>query len=57
MLGMTGQIGIITPGGYADIIAVEGDPLNDVNALGKVVFVMKDGHVYRNAANAVNTSQ
>ena len=47
MLGMTGQIGAIAPGAYADIIAVEGNPLSDINALGNVVFVMKDGQVYK----------
>ena len=47
MLGMTGQIGVIAPGAYADIIAVDGDPLKDVEALGKVNFVMKDGQVYK----------
>ena len=47
MLGMTGQIGVIAPGAYADIIAVEGDPLKDIEALGKVTFVMKDGQVYK----------
>jgi imidazolonepropionase-like amidohydrolase len=43
MLDMTGQIGVIAPGAYADVIAVAGDPLKDVNELGKVQFVMKGG--------------
>jgi len=47
MLGMKGQLGVIAPGAYADIIAVSGDPLKDVRALEKVVFVMKDGKVFR----------
>jgi imidazolonepropionase-like amidohydrolase len=46
MLGMSGQIGVIAPGAYADIIAVPGDPLKDIEVLGKVMFVMKDGEVY-----------
>jgi len=50
MLDMTGQIGVIAPGAYADVIAVQGDPLADVKALGQVSFVMKDGKVYRGAA-------
>jgi imidazolonepropionase-like amidohydrolase len=47
MLGMEGEIGIIAPGAYADIIAVDSDPLRDINALGDVSFVMKDGKVFR----------
>jgi imidazolonepropionase-like amidohydrolase len=34
-------------GAYADLIAVAGDPLNDVSALGNVQFVMKDGVVLK----------
>ncbi len=52
MLGMTGQIGVIAPGSYADIIAVDGDPLKNVEALSNVSFVMKDGKVYKSAASA-----
>jgi imidazolonepropionase-like amidohydrolase len=48
MLNMAGEIGVVAPGAYADIIAVNGDPLRDVNALGDVRFVMKDGGVFRN---------
>jgi imidazolonepropionase-like amidohydrolase len=48
MLDMAGQLGEIAPGAYADIIAVNGDPLRDINALGSVPFVMKDGSVFKN---------
>jgi imidazolonepropionase-like amidohydrolase len=48
LLEMQGQVGVIAPGAYADIVAVEGDPLKDVNALRDVRFVMKDGKVFRN---------
>ena len=48
MLDMTGEIGVIAPGAYGDIIAVNGDPLRDINALGAVTFVMKDGGVFKN---------
>src|SRR5580693_5964242 len=48
MLDMTGQIGVVAPGAYADIVAVSGDPLRDINVLGVVTFVMKDGGVFRN---------
>ncbi len=50
MLDMTGQIGVIAPGSYADIIAVEGDPLTNIEALGKVQFVMKGGQVFKTVA-------
>jgi imidazolonepropionase-like amidohydrolase len=46
MLGMSGEIGVIAPGAYADVIAVEGDPLKNVGELELVGFVMKDGKVY-----------
>ena len=47
MLEMSGQVGVVAPGAYADIIAVPGDPLKDIQELGKVQFVMKDGKVFR----------
>jgi imidazolonepropionase-like amidohydrolase len=47
LLGMSGQIGTIEPGAYADIIAVAGDPLRDIEAMDKVVFVMKGGEVIK----------
>lgn len=48
LLEMQGQIGVIAPGSYADIIAVSGDPLQDINQLEHVAFVMKGGQVYKN---------
>jgi imidazolonepropionase-like amidohydrolase len=47
MLDVTGQIGVIAPGAFADVIAVPGDPLKDIQELGKVQFVMKDGKVFK----------
>jgi imidazolonepropionase-like amidohydrolase len=47
MLDMEGRIGVIAPGAYADIIAVDGDPLRDIKLLENVQFVMKDGQVFR----------
>jgi imidazolonepropionase-like amidohydrolase len=38
---------VLKPGYFADVIAVEGDPLQDIGALSKVIFVMKGGVVYR----------
>jgi imidazolonepropionase-like amidohydrolase len=46
MLDMDGQIGVLAPGAYADVIAVNGDPLKDIKQLGEVQFVMKDGRVF-----------
>lgn len=46
-LGMGGQIGSLAAGFEADIIAVRGNPLNDITALTRVSFVMKGGHVVR----------
>ena len=48
MLGVSGQVGVIAAGAYADVIAVEGDPLKDVSVLQRVGFVMKDGAVFKN---------
>ena len=48
MLDMQGQIGVIAPGAWADIVAVNGDPLADIKILQNVQFVMKDGKVFRN---------
>jgi imidazolonepropionase-like amidohydrolase len=46
VLGVDDQ-GVIEPGKRADIVAVPGDPVADINAVLKVDFVMKDGKVYR----------
>jgi imidazolonepropionase-like amidohydrolase len=47
LLRMEKEIGSVEPGKLADIIAVEGDPLNDIKALTRVTFVMKGGKVYK----------
>ena len=47
LIGDAKDIGSIQPGRYADIIAVAGDPLQDVTVLEKVSFVMKGGVVYK----------
>jgi imidazolonepropionase-like amidohydrolase len=46
-LGMSDKIGSVAPGLEADIIALDGDPLKDINAVTRVVFVMKGGVVYK----------
>ena len=45
LLGASDRIGTIEPGRYADIVAVDGDPLKDIGAMGRVVFVMKGGSI------------
>jgi len=47
LLNMKGELGVIAPGGYADIIAVAGDPSANIDALKNVRFIMKNGTVYR----------
>ena len=47
MLDMEGKIGVVAPGAFADIIAVNGDPLRNIKVLENVQFVMKDGQVFR----------
>src|SRR6185503_10714800 len=47
-LGLADKIGALAPCFEADIIAVDGDPLKDITALRRVVFVMKGGGVYKN---------
>jgi imidazolonepropionase-like amidohydrolase len=47
LLGWSDKVGVLEPGHYADIIAVDGDTLQDVTTLEKVKFVMKGGVVYK----------
>jgi imidazolonepropionase-like amidohydrolase len=47
LLGWDGQIGVLEAGYLADVIAVAGDPLQDIDALKKVSFVMKNGAIYK----------
>jgi len=49
-MGLADQIGSIAPGFQADIIALDGDPLKDITAVRRVVFVMKGGIVYKNSS-------
>jgi imidazolonepropionase-like amidohydrolase len=49
-LGLGDRIGSVAPGMDADLIAIEGDPIKDISAVRRVVFVMKGGKVYRNTA-------
>lgn len=47
LIGATDKIGSIEKGKLADIIALDGDPVKDIQAVGRVAFVMKDGVVYK----------
>jgi imidazolonepropionase-like amidohydrolase len=55
-LNMGNQIGSIAPGMQADIVAFDGNPLQDVTAAGRAVFVMKGGKVYENLARGSKSS-
>jgi len=52
LLEMKGEIGTLQRGAYADIIAVDGDPLKDISVLKNVRFVMKEGNVVKNELGA-----
>jgi imidazolonepropionase-like amidohydrolase len=56
LLGWAGKVGAISPGAFADLIAVPGDPLGDVTELERVVFVMKGGKVVRNNARVTGAA-
>ena len=47
LLGWDGQIGELKSGYYADVIAVPGNPLEDIGVTQHVAFVMKNGTIYR----------
>jgi imidazolonepropionase-like amidohydrolase len=48
LLEMNGRLGVIAPGAYADVVAVNGDPIANIKVLESVGFVMKDGKVFKN---------
>jgi imidazolonepropionase-like amidohydrolase len=48
LLDEKGELGVVAPGAYADIIAVSGDPVKDIKELENMKFVMKGGSVFKN---------
>ncbi len=48
LLGWSGKVGTLEPGAWADIVAVDGDPVKDVSTLERVKFVMKGGEIVKN---------
>ena len=53
LLGWSDRVGAVAPGLYADLIAVDGDPLADITELERVKFVMKGGTVYRDGKSGL----
>jgi imidazolonepropionase-like amidohydrolase len=56
-MNLQAEIGSLAPGMEADVIAVDGDPSEDITALRRVVFVMKGGSVYKNVAPGIRDPQ
>jgi imidazolonepropionase-like amidohydrolase len=54
LLGSSGKVGALEPAHYADLIAVEGNPVARVRLLENVKFVIKGGHVYRDEAHGAD---
>ena len=54
LLGWSDRVGTLEPGKFADIVAVDGDPMANVHVLEKVSFVMKGGAVVKNSASAAH---
>jgi imidazolonepropionase-like amidohydrolase len=52
LLGWDKQIGSLAAGKWADVVAVPGDPLQDIHVMERPVFVMKNGYVYKSATVA-----
>jgi imidazolonepropionase-like amidohydrolase len=48
LLGLSDKIGALKPGMVGDVVAVPGNPVADIKVTQQVIFVMKDGVIYRN---------
>lgn len=53
LLGKSADVGSVQPGRYADLVAVDGDPLADITVLQRVQFVMKGGRIYKDQGKAL----
>ena len=53
LLGIEDELGTLEEGKTADVVAVAGDPLKDISVMQKVVFVMKDGKIYKNESESL----
>ena len=51
LLGQDSRLGTLEAGKLSDVVAVPGDPVNDITAMTRVSFVMKNGVVYKRPAN------
>jgi imidazolonepropionase-like amidohydrolase len=47
LIGVSDRLGTLEPGKIADLVALDSDPMRDATAYQRVVFVMKDGVVYK----------
>jgi imidazolonepropionase-like amidohydrolase len=57
LLNQQDQLGSLTAGKYADVVAVPGDPLSDISVMGKVSFVMKSGTIYKRDGKEVEVDE
>jgi imidazolonepropionase-like amidohydrolase len=53
LIGWDNRLGSIAPGKYADLVAVDGDAMTNLESFGKVTFVMKNGVVYKQAGQPI----
>jgi imidazolonepropionase-like amidohydrolase len=53
LIGWDNRLGSIAPGKYADLVAVDGDAMTNLESFGKVTFVMKNGVVYKHAGQPI----
>jgi imidazolonepropionase-like amidohydrolase len=51
LLDKQNDIGNVSPGKFADVVAVRGDPLKDITLLEKIDFVMKGGQIYKSPSH------